>query len=96
MDKKSTSRVQVPIEKCFEPLWEETDVVLVDEPELLEAQSYLAGCENCVLDAEITFDYLLDDITGCDPTSTEYLLFRPAKCPGCHQDVFEKTLVVTR
>ena len=45
-------------------------------------------------DAEITLDYILDEITGCDPQFTEYILSRPANCPACFHEVTEKTLVI--
>ena len=35
-----------------------------------------------------------DAVTGCDPAVTEYVMSQPAKCPGCHRDVTEKTLVI--
>jgi hypothetical protein len=79
----------------FEPNLEETDVVFVDEPTLLEAQSFIAGCEHCEPDrAEIGFDQVLDSITGCDPTVTEYVICRPARCSQCNHNVMEKTLVL--
>lgn len=82
--------------KCFEPSLLETDLVLIDEDTLLEAQSLMAACEHCDGDAEITFDYLLDAVTGCDPSRTEYLMYRRAKCPQCFREVTEKDLVIPR
>jgi hypothetical protein len=78
----------------FEPTLEGADVVLIDEPVLREAQGFVAGCGQCVPSAEMTFDYILDEVTGCDPTSTEYVLCHPAKCPRCKHEITEKTLVV--
>ena len=78
----------------FEPCLEETDVVLVDEPALTAAQGFLTGCGHCVPTAEMTFDYILDEVTGCDPTATEYVLCHPARCPQCAEVITEKTLVV--
>jgi hypothetical protein len=78
------------------PCWEETDVILVDEAALLEAQSVIAGCEQCVPYAEMTFDYILDAVTGYDPTKTEYVLCHSAKCPRCQGEVSEKTFVLPR
>lgn len=81
--------------KEFEPSPAQTQIVLVDDEVLLQAQSLLAGCEQCVSHAEIAFDYLLDAITGYDPTKIEYLLPRPARCPQCFAKVTEKTLVIS-
>jgi hypothetical protein len=78
----------------YEPCWEETNVVLVDEAVLSEAQAHITGCEQCVPYAEMTFDYILDAVTERDPASTEYVLRRPAKCPRCNEDVTEKTFVI--
>ena len=79
----------------FEPLVEATNVVFVDEPTLLEAQRFVSGCEHCSPEsAEITFDYLLDVVTSCDPTITEYVICHAAKCPRCRHEVMEKTLII--
>ena len=67
-------------------------IVLLREDQLAEAEGFLASCEACSEFGDVTFDYLLDAITGIDPSSTEYLLPRPAKCP-CGHAVTEKTLV---
>jgi hypothetical protein len=81
-------------DRDFEPTLEATEVILIDEPVLREAQGFVAGCGHCIPSAEMTFDYILDEVTGCDPTSTEYVLCHPAKCPRCAQEITEKTLVV--
>jgi hypothetical protein len=82
------------IDREFDPTLEDADVVLVDERVLREAQGFVAGCGQCIPSAEMTFDYILDEVTGCDPTSTEYVLCHPAKCPRCAREITEKTLVV--
>ncbi len=90
-----TTLVRVGVELYFEPNPEETDVVFVDEPTLLEAQSFVSGCEHCEPEtSEIAFDQILDSITGCDPTITEYVICHPARCSKCNHDVMEKTLVL--
>jgi hypothetical protein len=43
----------------------------------------IAGCEACSDDAEIPFDNILDRVTGCDPSVTDYLLEVPARCLRC-------------
>jgi len=80
--------------KYFDVCDEEQDVVFIDESTLLEAQTFISGCEHCSGMAEIPFDQLLDSITGCDPATTEYVICHAAKCGNCHHDVMEKTLVV--
>jgi hypothetical protein len=71
-----------------------TNIVLLSESQIIEAEDFVVGCERCVNDAEISFDYLLDALTGSDPSNTEYLMPRPARCPHCLCDVNEKTLVI--
>lgn len=93
VDQKLEDCVQDDL-KYFEPSWEETAIVLVDEMFVCDAERYVSGCEHCDQNAEIAFDYLLDELTGCDPTVTEYLISRTAKCPRCNCDITEKTLIV--
>jgi len=72
---------------------EDLDIVLIDETLLLEALEWVSGCENCAGDAFTTLDCLFDAITGCDPTITEYVMWRPGTCPHCSGEVTEKTHV---
>jgi hypothetical protein len=74
---------------------EALNIVLVDEGLVAQAEDFIDGCEACCDSAELTFDYVFDALTGADPTNTEYLLSRPAKCPRCRRAVTEKTLVLT-
>ena len=78
--------------------WRQTpelvDVVLVDDSILCEAEAYVSACEYCNVNANLTFDYLLDELMGCDPTQTEYLMRRPARCRRCDSKLTEKTLIV--
>ena len=88
-------RDDYPVEtiKYYEPDWEETNVVLVDDMMVAEAEAFISGCEHCVANTETTFDYILDAVTEYDPTVTEYVLCEPAKCPRCGHEVTEKTFV---
>ena len=90
-DAEANDRLEV-----FEPPFTETTIMFIDPPTLLEAEGFIAGCEHCAGElAEITFDYVLDAVTGADPATTEYVVCQPAKCPCCNHDVVEKTLIVT-
>ena len=83
--------------ECFDEEDEdEQDVVFIDESTLMEAQSFIAGCERCSDRAEISFDQLLDAVTSYDPTTTEYVICHAAKCTSCANDIMEKTLIVPR
>jgi hypothetical protein len=79
--------------KEYVPNWEETNIVLVEESVIAEAEACISGCEHCVANTEETFDYILDMVTQCDPSVTEYLLCCPARCPRCGHEVTEKTFV---
>lgn len=81
--------------RILNPDPEDIDVVLVDFGTMEEAQQFIVGCEQCSETAEIPFDSLLDAMTGCDPRITEYLLCEPARCPNCHAEVTEKTLILS-
>src|SRR5215831_18975922 len=70
------------------------NIVLLNESELSEAQAFVVACEFCSSMAQIPFDYLLDAITGCDPSVTEYVMSHRMKCPRCFCGLTEKTLVV--
>ena len=43
--------------------------------------------------SEISFDAILDRVTGSDPSVTDYILESQARCPNCRRDILEKTLV---
>ena len=73
---------------------EDLHVALVRDQEVRETQGFICGCEACSPNATLPFDYLLDELLGCDPTSTEYLMYRTAVCPACNHAITEKTLVV--
>ena len=77
----------------YERCSEETQVVFVDDVALAEAQAFLTGCERCVPYTELTFDYILDAVTECNPIVTEYVLCAPVKCPRCGNNVTPKTFV---
>ncbi len=86
----------VSIDSQRKPAIEETDVVFVDERTVSEAERFISGCENCQPErAEISFAHVLDAMTCCDPTVTEYVICRLAKCGRCEGAVTEQTLIVT-
>jgi hypothetical protein len=58
------------------------------------AQSLVLSCESCDPGAaEFPFDWILDDVTGLNGSTADYLMPEPARCPRCGAPVFEKTLV---
>ena len=57
------------------------------------AQGAIASCESCNRDAELPFDWILDEVTGRDGSTTDYFLTEAVRCPRCGSGVLEKTLV---
>ena len=53
-------------------------LVAVSKANLLKAQQQILGCEACSPDAEIPFDWLLDDVTGFSGSEVDYLLLEAA------------------
>jgi len=81
-----------PTKACIEDI----NIVLIEEAVLSQALRWVSGCENCAENAFTTFDYVLDAITGYNPTITEYVMWRPGICPHCSGDVTEKTHVAVQ
>jgi hypothetical protein len=78
----------------FDPTSEQQNVTLIETLTLREAERLIESCEACNPEtAQIPFDYILDRVTGSDPSVTDYILEEPAKCPNCRREVLEKTLV---
>jgi hypothetical protein len=75
------------------PCSDDVNVVLINEQLLCEVQTFISGCERCSATAQMTLDYILDAVTGHDPSVTEYVMCRPATCSRCKREVTEKTLV---
>jgi len=57
------------------------------------AQDAISSCEACNQDAELPFDWILDEVTGRDGSTTDYFLTETVRCPRCGSNVAEKTLV---
>ena len=77
----------------FDPSPEQQNVALLDAATLRQAEVLIESCEHCASSAEIPFDWILDPVTGRDPSVTDYILEMPPKCPNCRTEVTEKTLV---
>ena len=72
---------------------EDIQIFLVYEQVLFEALQWISGCEGCSDHALIRLDYILDAVTGANPTATEYLMCRPTLCPRCDSYITEKTQI---
>jgi hypothetical protein len=72
----------------FHLAWKQPDVFLVDCDRLRMAQRSIASCEACAPETAATlFDDVLDGLTGCDPTSTDYQLACSVRCPRCMREI---------
>jgi hypothetical protein len=80
----------------FDPPIEDLEIVLIGRATIHKAQERVAGCEGCDGDAEILFDWILDEVTGRNPGVTDYLMEVPARCPYCCREIVEKALVLPR
>jgi hypothetical protein len=70
------------------------NLLVVSTGTIQQAKKRIYSCKQCCpADAEIRFDWILDEITGSDSTITDYVMESPAICPLCCRDIFEKTLV---
>jgi len=73
---------------------EDQNIVLISRHQLRWAEKLIVACEVCSPRyAEISFDTILDRITGHDPAVTDYIFEAPANCPQCRRQINEKTLV---
>jgi hypothetical protein len=73
---------------------EQQNIIVIGAATLWEAEELLESCEHCnATGAEIPFDWILDRVTGCDSTITDYILESPGKCSNCRRPIVEKTLV---
>ena len=68
-------------------------VLALSTATIRRAQEAISSCESCNSEAELPFDWVLDEVTGCDGSATDYFLTEPARCPRCGRTVIEKTLV---
>src|SRR5215471_6029371 len=72
----------------FDPTLEQQNVILVDAAALRESEKRIESCKHCHPDnADIPFDWILDRVTGSDPSVTDYILREPAKCPNCRREI---------
>jgi hypothetical protein len=56
----------------------------IDIETVRKAEREIASCEACTPDeAEVPIEFVLDCITGSDPSVTDYELAEPARCPRC-------------
>jgi len=77
----------------FDPSHELQNVLFLEADAIHQAESIIKSCESCNPSAKTPFDWILDKLTGRDPSVTDYILAETAECPNCTQEVTEKTLV---
>ena len=75
-----------------DPEFFECELLTVSREQAELAASEVSGCEACGESAEIPFDWIIADAMN-RPGMFEFVLDAPVKCPQCHAQVSEKTLV---
>ena len=70
-------------------------ILALGSSSIRQAQDAITSCESCNKNAELPFDWILDEVTGHDGSSTDYFLTEPVRCPRCRSLIVEKTLVET-
>jgi hypothetical protein len=77
-----------------DPVPEEQVILRIDAASLRKAERLILSCEFCnSAGAQLAFVTVLDGLTGSDPTITDYVLEAPARCPHCHRNIVENTLI---
>ena len=69
------------------------EVLALGAATIRRAQQAISSCEACNENAELPFDWILDEVTGRRGSTTEDFLTEPARCPRCGWELNEKTLV---
>jgi hypothetical protein len=69
----------------FDPARQQQRVVLIDAARRKAVDRIVRACN--AEGAEITFDNILDRVTGSDGKSTDYILEAPAKCLNCRREI---------
>ena len=76
------------------PRPEDQNIVLIGQHLLRWAEKLIVACEVCCPRyAEVSFETVVDRITGNDHAITDYIFETPATCPRCRRQINEKTLV---
>ena len=68
-------------------------ILALSSSTIRRAEDAISSCEACNTEAELPFDWILDEVTGHSGSLTDYFLTEPARCPSCGSPVIEKTLV---
>jgi hypothetical protein len=79
---------------CHDLAPEQQNIIVIAAATLREAEELVEflrtlQCDGC----GDSLDWILDRVTGCDSTITDYILESPGKCPNCRHAIVEKTLI---
>ena len=68
-------------------------IVSVSQGAVLQAERVIEGCQECSLDASVSFARLLHSFRNYRTDEVEFILSVLAHCPSCGGDINEETLV---
>ena len=71
-------------------------LVAISESTAREAIQWIAGCEYCSERAESPLPCVLDELTGSNGHTTDYVLPHSLRCPDCAEPITENTFIVRR
>jgi hypothetical protein len=71
---------------------EQAEFVLADRATAETALRPIAGCEGYSEDADVPFDWIIDRVTGRDPSVTDYILEAPVRRSYRRREIHEKNV----
>ena len=70
-------------------------LIAVSQLSVFLAESRVVACSKCSSDAQVRFEYLLDEVRGANEQCS-YILPFPATCPLCNSPITESSFVQTK
>jgi hypothetical protein len=68
-------------------------LITVSAGTLAEIRRAIHGCETCSANAQVSFEHLLDRLTGRFNLEREYVLTEDLSCPSCLSPIENGTLI---
>jgi|SwirhisoilCB3_FD_contig_61_1649220_length_376_multi_2_in_0_out_0_1 hypothetical protein len=68
-------------------------LITVSEGTMAEVRRAIHACETCSTNAQVSFEHLLDRLTGRFNREREYVLNEDLSCPSCFSPIENGTLI---